>query len=182
MNAPRWILALSLVLLAALPTQALAQNGAGPDEPVTASLKGLHDITQTHLMKTAEMLDDDLFGYQPTVSVRTAGQILAHVANAQFAFCSAAAGQASPNTTNYEESATTPEAVIEALRAGFAYCDEVYAGMTDEDGAQMRNFFGQEMAASAILAFNAAHNYEHYGNLVTYLRINGLTPPSSQQQ
>ncbi|MDX1545503.1 MAG: DinB family protein [Rhodothermales bacterium] len=178
MNTATRAAALAMMLLA-LPAVALAQNGDGPDEPVTASLKGLHDITKNNLMKTAEMLDDAMYAYQPTEEVRTAGQILAHVANAQYAFCAAAAGEDSPNATNYEEAATTKADIVAALEAAFAYCDGVYAEMTDAEGAEVRNVFGMEMAASAILAFNAAHNYEHYGNLVTYMRINGMTPPSS---
>ncbi len=51
--------------------------------------------------------------------------------------------------------------------------------MTDASGAEIKNLFGMEIAASAIMAFNSAHNYEHYGNLVTYMRIKGVVPPSS---
>jgi uncharacterized damage-inducible protein DinB len=53
--------------------------------------------------------------------------------------------------------------------------------MTDAQGAEARTLFGNPMAASAVLAFNTTHNYEHYGNLVTYMRLNGIVPPSSQQ-
>ena len=69
--------------------------------------------------------------------------------------------------------------LIEALTTAFAFCDEAYASMTDAQGAEMVELFGNEMAKSAVLAFNSAHNYEHYGNLVTYMRLNGIVPPSS---
>lgn len=171
--------ALSLVLLMGLPTLALAQDGDGSSKAVTMSLKGLHDVTATNIMKTAEMLDEDMYAYQPSADVRTAGQILAHVASAQFGFCSAAAGEENSSQENYQETATTKADIIAALKAGFEYCAGVYEGMTDAEGAELRSFFGREMAASAILAFNSAHNYEHYGNLVTYMRLNGIVPPSS---
>ncbi len=172
---------LLFVLVFTLMLPGLARAQEAPSTAVMASLKGLHDVTATNLLRTAEMLDEALFAYRPTDDVRTAGQILAHVANAQFAFCSAAAGEANPNQENYEETATTPEAVVAALQAGFDYCAGVYDRLTDAEGAVMRSFFGREMAGSGILAFNSAHNYEHYGNLVTYLRLNGLVPPSSQR-
>lgn len=175
MKAPR-TLSLLLVLLMGLPAPALAQADG---QPVTQSLLGLHDITVTHLMKTAEILDESLYAYRPTDQVRTAGQILAHVASAQFAFCSAAASQQNPAQENYEETTTTKATIVEALKTGFAYCADIYATMTDADGAQTRDFFGSPMAGAAILAFNSAHNYEHYGNLVTYMRLNGIVPPSS---
>ncbi len=174
----------ALALALFTPLGAMAQDEDGPghhasENAVTTSLKALHDITKQSVMATAEMVSEDLYGFQPTEDVRTLGGILAHIANAQFMFCAAAGGVDSPNSQNYEETATTKAQVIEALQAGFAFCDEVYETMTDEKGAGVVQFFGQEMAASGVLAFNAAHNYEHYGNLVTYMRINGITPPSS---
>jgi len=174
-------LSLFVIVFALVPGRAAAQGEATASNPVTQSLKGLQDITVTNLTKTAEMLEDSMYAYRPTDEVRTAGQILAHVANSQFAFCAGAAGEKSPNEQNYEETATTKADILAALKAGFAYCDQVYAKMTDADGAKMHKFFGNDMAASGILAFNAAHNYEHYGNLVTYMRMNHIVPPSSQR-
>lgn len=168
------IAALALALVLSAPFAVTAQ-----EDPVSASLKGLHDVTQGNIMATAEMLDEELYAFRPTEEVRSMGEILAHIANAQFFFCSSAAGEDSPNTENYEETRTTKAEIVEALETGFGYCTEVYGKMTDDMGAEMVTFFGNEMAASAVLAFNSAHNYEHYGNLVTYMRLNGITPPSS---
>lgn len=172
---------LLLALFILLPGLAVAQDDAGAANNVTQSMKGLQDITSSNLIQTAEILDEALYAYRPTDGVRTAGQILAHVANSQFAFCAGATGEKNPNKQNYEETATTKADIVAALKAGFGYCDEVYAKMTDAAGAEMHKFFGNEMAATAILAFNAAHNYEHYGNLVTYMRMNGIVPPSSRR-
>ena len=146
---------------------------------VTGSLKALYDITTGNIKATAEMVPEELYSYQPTDEVRTMGQIIAHVAGAQFAFCSAAAGEANPSSENYEETATDKASIMAALDAGVSYCDEVYTSTSDARGQEMIQFFGQDMAVSGVLAFNAAHNYEHYGNLVTYMRINGMVPPSS---
>ena len=157
----------------ALPLAVSAQ------EPVTQSLKGLHDIPAGFVIATAEMVSEDLYSYRPTEEVRSLGGILAHIANAQYLFCSTAAGEDSPMSENLEETLTTKAEIVAGLKAAFEYCGGVYAGMTDAGGAEMRDVFGNPMAASAVLAFNTAHNYEHYGNLVTYMRINGITPPSS---
>ncbi|NNM33052.1 MAG: DinB family protein [Gemmatimonadetes bacterium] len=166
--------ATTLVLLSlALPMAASGQ------EAVIQSLKGLHDITEQNIMATAEMVSEELYAFQPTEEVRTMGGILAHIANAQYAFCSAAAGEESPNSANLEETLTMKADIVAGLQEAFAYCQGVYSAMTDAQGAEMRSFFGNQMAASGVLAFNSAHNYEHYGNLVTYMRINGITPPSS---
>lgn len=184
-------LLLAIVLLFGFPAAALAQDGEvkptaltedkDAAKPVVSSLKGLHGITSTNIMKTAELLGEELYAYRPTEEVRTAGQMLAHVANAQYLFCSVAADEANPSEVNYEETATTKEAIITALKDAFDYCEGIYDGMSDAEGAEMRSLFGREMAASGILAFNSTHNYEHYGNLVTYMRMNGIVPPSSAQ-
>ena len=161
------------VLSLSLPLATSAQD-------VTSSLLGLHDITRTNIMATAQLLDEELYAYRPTDEVRSVGELLAHVAGAQFSFCSAAAGEASPSSENFEETRTTKSEIIAALGAGFGYCADVYEAMTDERGAGEVSFFGGANTAHGVLAFNSAHNYEHYGNLVTYMRMNGIVPPSSR--
>lgn len=168
--------ALVAAMLMAMPVSLSAQSDVAP---VTTSLKGLNDLVAGYVMATAEKVPESLYGFRPTDEVRTLGRILAHVAGAQYTFCSGAAGEENPNSENFEETRTTKARIIDALESGFAYCTEVYGTMSDADGAEMVQFFGSDMAASAVLAFNSAHNYEHYGNLVTYMRINGIVPPSS---
>jgi uncharacterized damage-inducible protein DinB len=162
----------TLLLAIGSPTFASAQT-------VTSSLLGLFEITKDQVIASAEMLDEELYAFRPTDEVRSMGELFAHIANAQYAFCSAAAGESSPATENFEETRTTKAAIIEALEMGFGYCEGVYARMTDEMGARSVDFFTGPNTAFGVLAFNSAHNYEHYGNLVTYMRLNGITPPSS---
>ncbi len=169
------LFALTIALALSGPIAAAAQQG-----PVVQSLEGLNNVTTTNIMATAETLDEGLFSFRPTEEVRSMGQILAHIAGAQYTFCSTAGGESSPNSENFEETATTKAQIVAALAGGFEYCTGVYGGMSDAQGGEMVSFFGNPMAKSAVLAFNSAHNYEHYGNLVTYMRINGVVPPSSR--
>jgi uncharacterized damage-inducible protein DinB len=160
-------------------TAAESEPAAESGSAVIESLRGLHNTTQENIQATAEMLSEDVYAFQPTEEVRTMGGILAHIANAQYLFCSAAAGEEKPNTANFEETLTTKAETVAALDEAFAYCVGVYERTTDARGAEIANFFGNDMAVAGILAFNSAHNYEHYGNLVTYMRLNGIVPPSS---
>ena len=66
-----------------------------------------------------------------------------------------------------------------ALKEAFAYCDTVYGGLTDAKAAELVNFGGMRITRLGAMDFNTAHNMEHYGNLVTYMRLNGIVPPSS---
>ncbi len=164
------ILAASL----AAPLSLSAQN------PLVQSLKGVFDVTKTNIMATAEILDDEMYAFRPTAEVRTAGQILAHIADGQFSFCGAAAGDANAAPENFEQTRTRKAQIIDALEQGFAYCESVFARTTDAGAVATASFSPTVNTVGGILAFNSAHNYEHYGNLVTYMRINGIVPPSSR--
>jgi uncharacterized damage-inducible protein DinB len=167
---------ITIMALAALLSSPLALTA---QNPVVQSMKGLYDTTKQFITATAEMLDDETYAFRPTAEVRSTGEILAHIANAQFLFCSSAAGESSPSSENFEETRTTKARILAALEEGFAYCERVYANTTDADGSNTVTFFGGPNTTLGVLAFNSAHNYEHYGNLVTYMRLNGITPPSS---
>lgn len=167
----------ALLATLTLPAPASAQT------TIAGSLFELHGITQQNVMATAEDLSQDIYDFRPTDEVRTTGEILAHIANAQFMFCAMAAGEDSPNGENFEQTRTTKAEIVDALTASFDYCAGVYAGMSDADAAEERTipFMPQAaMTAASLLAFNSAHTYEHYGNLVTYMRLNGIVPPSSR--
>ena len=155
--------------------------GLASAQTVTSSLLGLFEITKDNIMASAEMLDEELYAFRPTDEVRSMGELFAHIANAQYLFCSAAAGESSPATENFEETRTTKASIVEALEMGFGYCEGVYSRMTDDMGSRSVDFFTGPNTAFGVLAFNSAHNYEHYGNLVTYMRLNGITPPSSME-
>ncbi len=97
-----------------------------------------------------------------------------------FQLCSQAVDQDNPSQENFEETKTTKTDIQQALADAFAYCRGVYEHMSDETGAETIPFIGgQELARSAVLSFNSMHSYEHYGNLVTYMRLNGITPPTT---
>ena len=98
----------------------------------------------------------------------------------QFVFCAAAQNQKNPQVADIEKTHTAKTALVDALRASFGYCDSAYA-MTD---AQALGTIGLpdwgKQSPLSVLILNIAHNNEHYGNVVTYLRLRGLVPPSSQ--
>jgi uncharacterized damage-inducible protein DinB len=169
----RTLVATVMTLLAVTPALARGQ--------VVSSLAGIHAMTKQSITATADLVSEDLYGFRPTEEVRTLGQILAHIADANYQICSAASGQSNPNTESLEQTKTSKAEITQALADAFAYCEGVYGSMSDAQGAETVPFLGgQDLARSAVLAFNSTHSYEHYGNLVTYMRINGITPPTSQ--
>jgi uncharacterized damage-inducible protein DinB len=154
--------------------------GAWAQNPQLTSSKALLGIAKGDILKTADKVPEDKYSFKPTPEVRSLGQILAHVADAQYFFCGTARGE-KPPAKNVEKSATTKAQIQSALKEAFAYCDAAYAGLTDAASAETISFLGQQRTKLSVLDFNVAHTFEHYGNLVTYMRINGIVPPSSEK-
>jgi uncharacterized damage-inducible protein DinB len=165
-------------LLLSFSTAMLLQAQA-PSDPLSAGNKGIYNMVKNNVTKAAEKMPEDNYAFKPTPEVRSFGQLVGHVADAQYTFCSAAAGEKNPGL-GIEKSKTSKADLTQALNAAFAYCDKVYDGMTDAHAAEIIKFFGREQAKLTVLSFNNAHNDEHYGNMVTYMRMKGLVPPSSE--
>jgi uncharacterized damage-inducible protein DinB len=122
------------------------------------------------------------YAFKPTPQVRSFGELIGHVASANYFFCSQAKGEKPPSTTNYEQA--TGKAVLQkALNDSLAYCDAVYASTTDSNFNQLVKTPApngdRDTARGAVLMFNTTHNNEHYGNIVIYMRLKGHVPPST---
>lgn len=169
-----------LMVFAAAPLVAQQQQSApSPSASVTAA-KGIWQIALGFATRAAEQMPESLYTFQPTKDIRTFGQLVGHVADAQYAFCSSALGEKSPATTSHEKSTTSKAALVQAVKDAGTYCQRAYA-MTDAASAAPVELFGMKMTKLGVLILNASHDYEHYGNMVTYLRLKGMVPPSSQQ-
>lgn len=176
------ICTIAIVVMAVAP-RVLAQPAASAN-PMTQALQNAWRGAKMNFRASADVMPEAKYGFKPVDSVRSYGAILAHVAGAAYEFCAAAKGEKPPHAeAEFEKSATTKAAIVKALDGSIAYCDEVYKGLTDAKAAQIVGgaFGGPAGARAANLIGNTVHFQEHYGNLVTYLRINGLVPPSSAQ-
>ena len=152
---------------------------------LAASAKAMHATIRRDLADAAEVLSADDYAFKPTPEVRSFAQLVGHVVNANFFFCSQAKGAAMPSTTNFERAADKA-ALIKGLTDALSYCDDVYQSTTDAEFNQpvtLNGFPGMNPKTAttrgAVLMFNTTHNNEHYGNLVVYLRLKGKVPPST---
>jgi len=175
-----------IVMMAALlglcGAAAWAQAPAGaPQNPISGGQKFLHTMAKNNITRAAEKMPEEHFAFKPSADVRSFGQLVGHVADAQYAFCSAVLGKPNP-APGVEKSKTSKADLVQALKDAFAYCDQAYDGLTEAQAGEVIKFFGAQHAKTTVLAFNTAHNYEHYGNMVTYMRMKGLVPPSSERR
>jgi len=163
--------------------------GAAAQKPasgsVSSAVKQNWDSVKRNVKESAAQMDEANYAFKPVDSVRTFGQILAHVAGASYVFCAAAKGEKSPfSEEHFEKSATGKAAIVKAVDDSIAYCDTAYAALTDATGAESVTLpFGMGTGPrSSPLIMNFGHLQEHYGNLVTYFRIKGMVPPSSSRR
>jgi len=70
--------------------------------------------------------------------------------------------------------------LVQALKDAVAYCNKAYTGMTDAKASEMIKLMGRDAPRLTALSLNSAHSDEHYGNMVTYLRLKGIVPPTSE--
>jgi uncharacterized damage-inducible protein DinB len=177
-----------------LPAASAQTTDAGyPDElspSLASSTKAMHAMIRRNLAETAENMPANEYAFRTTPQVRTFGQIIGHVVDANFFFCSRVAGEKSPATTDYEQ-ITDKAALVKALNDSLVYCDRVYAATTDANfiqPMQIAHVIGTGSTSTvrgAVLMNNITYNNEHYGNLVVYMRLKGHVPPSTarvQQQ
>lgn len=157
----------------------LAPVAAQGQNPMMSSVKAQHDLVKGNVVKTAELIPDKLYSFQPTPEVRTVAQLIGHIADASLNICASAGGEKA-EPMNAEKTMSTKAELSKALNHAMSYCDKVIANMDDKKAMETMKFFAGGMSTRGmVLAFNTAHNFEHYGNLVTYMRINKIVPPSS---
>ncbi len=164
-----------------LPLALCAQQApsAPPANPITASEKGLYSVIVGSVVRAAEKMPEENYAFKPTPEVRSFGQLVGHVADANYMFCAMATGDANP-AKNIEQTKTTKADLVAALKDAVAYCGKAFDTMTDASGSELTKFHSFQLAKLTLLSLNTAHTDEHYGNMVTYLRLKGIIPPTSE--
>ena len=176
----------TVVLLALLFTAgpALAQStppaSAAPANPLSATLKQIYEGVVRNVAESAEKAPEDVYAFKPAPDVRTFGELIGHIADGLSSYCARAVSKAPP-LADVEKTKKTKAELVAALKEARGYCDGVYGSMTDADAMTMIKMGANEAPAARLLIANISHINEHYGNLVTYMRIKGLVPPSTER-
>ncbi|HEV2445608.1 MAG TPA: DinB family protein [Candidatus Sulfopaludibacter sp.] len=166
------------IVAAALFLAAVVSAQEPPATPLVTTSRNMFAISKGDVLGSVDKIPDELWEFRPTPEVRTVGQLFAHIADGQYEFCGVAA-EGKSVSKNIEKTMKTKVEIVPALKEAFAYCDAAYARMTDATAPELVTFFGMKITRLGAMDFNFAHNMEHYGNLVTYMRLKGIVPPSS---
>ncbi len=179
MNIKSCISAVALFAVASLFIAPAFAASASPAQVYGKLLSGQLE----EFVAVAEAMPADKYNFAPTngdfKGVRTFGQQITHVAEAQYYFFTAFGAKPSIDTKSLAK-LTGKDEIIKALKDSFAFAQQATQTMTaanafeeipDRDGTNTR---------ATIAAFSLAHTNDHYGQMIEYLRMNGIVPPGSR--
>jgi uncharacterized damage-inducible protein DinB len=176
---------ISLGLVLAAP--AVAQNQQPAQPSFTAFLKNIFIGNRNEISRSALKFPEEFYGMRPgpQTEVRTFGQLVGHLANFNYLWCSQARGEKNPSEGKDFEKLTSKADLTKALNEAFAYCDSVYSSLTDASGQEVMEVTQEDgrkrrINRLSLLALNYGHNEHHYGNMVTYMRMKSIVPASSE--
>ena len=170
---------LFILAIAGSPMFAQAKASASAAPSATSQLKTAWERERGNIMDAAVEVPESMYDFRPTPDVRTFGELIAHIAGAQDSFCAAALGETPPAEDAVEKATKAKPALIEALRKSNEHCARAYS-QSDAEAAKPVNPSDGDGPRFSTLILNTTHDSEHYGNIVTYMRMNKMVPPSSK--
>jgi|SRR5579864_659067 len=177
--------------MAPRPAPPMERPMSATADPIVGSARVAYEAMKRFILAAADEMPEKDYASKPATlpaadkqEIRTFGQIIGHVAQANFMFCASALAQVAPvGTETIEKTKTSKADLQKALADSFSYCDRVWTETTDRNAVTPGKYPDgiplPPPTRIGALVFNSSHDAEHYGNLVTYLRAKGLVPPSS---
>jgi uncharacterized damage-inducible protein DinB len=180
----KFVFSALLGFILAFPIAAQTGQQAPPND-LSLWLRNSYTTNRKYLSRTAEKMPEELYGMRPGAQpeVRTFGQLIGHLANFNYRWCSDAKGEKNPAEETDYEKVTAKADLVKALNSALTFCDGAYAMLTDANSMNLVQGTKDDGTKTPVLRItrlivNLAHNNEHYGNLVTYMRIKSIIPPS----
>ena len=179
------IFAVLLALILVVPAPAQNQQSAPPS--FTGFLKSMYGNSHGEISRSAEKFPEEFYGLRPgpQTEVRTFGQLVGHLADFNYLWCSQAKNEKNPTEGKDFEKLTSKADLTKALNEAFAYCDSVYNSLTEASGGEVleitqENGNKRRINRLSLLVLNYGHNEHHFGNMITYMRMKSIVPASSE--
>ena len=175
-------IAAAMLAVAVLPLASQAPAQPRPPQTFPTYLQGQYATLKRNIHGSVDKMPAEHFAFKPVPEVMSYAEMLTHIVETQYGYCSTVKGDGYPGATlNFK--VTDKAAVGQLVKDSFAYCDDALAAVTNENALEMLTRGSapnqRQLARVNQLTQLIVHGNQHYGNLVTYMRINGITPPSS---
>jgi uncharacterized damage-inducible protein DinB len=169
----------SLLLAFAVALVWVGAQNAEAQSGLLAPIKAQWDSGRALVTNMAEFIPEDKYDFKPTPEVRSFREQLSHLVGENYMFASMAAGEPNPMPGDKVKALQTKADIVKALRESYEYGDKVWAGMSEAKALESIKLMGADSTRLRALLFQIVDNMDHYGNLVVYVRLNGMVPPRS---
>jgi uncharacterized damage-inducible protein DinB len=178
------VLVASALILSAHAASAQTPAPADPGNMTRFSraIKARYDTIKRDIVEAADAVPESEYSFKPTPEVRSFGEIIGHIADTQNYFCGVAAGRNPQYADTNEKGAKTKADLVKGLKASVAACDDVYGSLTPANVLGLAAAGKGDALRAMTLLDNVSHDNEHYGNIVTYMRLKGHVPPSTARE
>lgn len=166
----------NLILTAALCVPMISLSAQAP---VAAAFRNSLATASKNFTASAERMPEDKYGYKPTPANMTYGQHMVHMADFNEMMCGLVGGAKAPTHDKLAATAAK-EAIVSHLKASFAFCSTALANLDDSQLAANVSFFGSQITRAAAILILSGDWSDHYAVTSTYLRLNGLLPPTAK--
>jgi uncharacterized damage-inducible protein DinB len=170
---------LAAVAVMGMAGVAFGQAPAQPAGPAAEAVAAYNRV-KPNILKAAEKMPAESYGFKPTPDIRTFAQVVNHVTEAQEHTCSAL------NGTTWDPKTLPPEtadkaAIVAALKASFDECDKAFGSLADGQLMEVLTLGPVKRSRIGLAWGTVSHDNEQYATLALYLRLKGLVPPSSEK-
>jgi uncharacterized damage-inducible protein DinB len=186
MKNRRWLLAFAIFF--ACGSMTFAQGAKSGERPTVSQLEdSLVGRVERALVRTADAMPEDKFSYAPTSEgfkgVRTFGEMVKHVAGSNYGMAAAILQEKIPaEVENTFDSLKSKAEIMNLLKDSYAYLHKALSSVNEKNETELIKSPDSEKPLPKLEVADLAlsHNWQHYGQLVEYLRMNGIIPPASR--
>jgi hypothetical protein len=175
-------LAVMFAAITAVPASPQSPPPTGQKQTLSSAMIRGYTAIQRDLLEAAELMPEADYLFKPTPETRPFGQLIAHVALAQFLSCSYLQGGPSPKAAEKEETPRSKAVLIALLKESTTFCNPLVNAMTDEGMVQWMKVGPNEAARGGSVIGLSVHGNEVYGTIAVYLRLKGIVPPTTARQ
>lgn len=144
----------------------------------------LMSMMEKELVAAADAMPADKYNFAPTQGefkgVRTFGQQVKHLAEANYFFFGEFGVPGALKEEDIEK-LTSKDDIVKALRDSYAFAHKAVSTITAANAFTIEGSGERKWTRAGMAAFGIAHSMDHYGQMVVYLRMNGIVPPASRQ-
>jgi uncharacterized damage-inducible protein DinB len=183
---------LMLVLCVVLCSSGFVLGQMAPPAPAKTpgdAVDSILRIAESEFVGAADAMPEDKYSFAPSAGefkgVRTFAEQVKHVAAVNYIFAAAILNEKppiDPNEENGPASIKSKAEIMKFLNDSFTYLHKAVASINDKNKLDELSLFGMKMSRLSVGTFSTAHPFDHYGQMVEYLRMNGIVPPASRPQ